>query len=73
MAACCPQVADLHWEVFRLTALNGLAGVDVAAQLGIPVGTLYVAKSRVQKLVRSELDRLEGNPAAAPTRQEGRR
>ncbi len=54
------RVADQHWEVFRLTALEGLPGADAAARLGIPVSTVYMIKSRVQKLVRDEVGRLEG-------------
>ncbi len=53
------QVADQHWEVFRVTALEGLPGADAATRLGIPVSTVYMIKSRVQKAVREEIGRLE--------------
>jgi len=35
------------WKAFWLTAVEGLSGAEVAAQLGISVGAVYVAKSRV--------------------------
>jgi RNA polymerase sigma-70 factor (ECF subfamily) len=57
------RVPAPQWEAFRLTALERLSGAEAAAQLGMLVATVYTAKSRVQKLVREELRRLEG-PAA---------
>lgn len=55
-----PRVPDEQWEAFRLTALEGHSGAEAAAQLGMLVATVYTAKSKVQKLVREEIRRLEG-------------
>jgi RNA polymerase sigma-70 factor (ECF subfamily) len=49
-----------QWEAFRLTALEAMSGPEAAAQLGMLVATVYTAKSKVQRLVRAELRRLEG-------------
>jgi RNA polymerase sigma factor (sigma-70 family) len=49
------------WEAFRLTALEGLSGAEAAARLDMPVARVFVARSRVQKLLREEVARLEGN------------
>jgi len=57
------QVADQHWEVFRLTALESLSGAEASARLGIKASTVYMIKSRVQKLVRDELGQLENGPS----------
>jgi RNA polymerase sigma-70 factor (ECF subfamily) len=57
-----PRVPADQWEAFRLTALNGLSGAEAAAQLNMLVATVYTAKSKVQKLVRQEVRRLEGLP-----------
>lgn len=57
-----PQVSPRHWEAFRLTALEGQSGAETAARLGMLVATVYTTKSKVQKLVRAELSRLEGDP-----------
>jgi RNA polymerase sigma-70 factor (ECF subfamily) len=57
------RVEPHTWEAFRLTAVEGLPGPDVAARLAMKVATVYVARSKVQKLIRAELERLE---AAAP-------
>lgn len=54
------QVADQHWQVFRRTALEGLSGAAAGQQLGLSAATVYMIKSRVQKLVREEVERLEG-------------
>ncbi len=58
------QRVDTHtWRAFQLLALQGLSGADVAAQLAMPVGMVYVAKSRVQKMIQEEIRQLEsGSP-----------
>ena len=56
------QVTDQHWEIFRLTAMDGLPGAETGKRLGISAATVYMIKSRVQKLVRQEIHRLESAP-----------
>jgi RNA polymerase sigma-70 factor (ECF subfamily) len=46
------RVPRSQWEAFRLTVLEGLSGAEASAQLGMPVATVYTAKSKVKKLVR---------------------
>jgi RNA polymerase sigma-70 factor (ECF subfamily) len=53
------RVEPHTWQAFTLTALDGLSGADAADRLGISVSMVYVARSRVQKLVKDELQRLE--------------
>ncbi|HEV3259327.1 MAG TPA: sigma-70 family RNA polymerase sigma factor [Gemmataceae bacterium] len=53
------RVEPHTWEAFRLTALEGLAGADAAARLGMKVATIYKAKSKVQKMLQEEIARLE--------------
>jgi RNA polymerase sigma-70 factor (ECF subfamily) len=53
------RVEPHTWEAFRLTALEGLAGAEAAARLGMKVATVYKAKSKVQKMLREEIARLE--------------
>jgi RNA polymerase sigma-70 factor (ECF subfamily) len=43
------------WEAFRLTALEGLAGAEAAARLGLKVATVFKAKSKVQKMLQEEV------------------
>jgi RNA polymerase sigma-70 factor (ECF subfamily) len=51
---------ELHtWEAFRLTALEGKSGAEAAAVLHMQVGTVFKAKSKVQHMLREELEHLE--------------
>ena len=55
------QRVETHtWRAFQLLALQGLPGADVAASLTIPIGMVYVAKSRVQKMIQDEIRQLDG-------------
>jgi RNA polymerase sigma-70 factor (ECF subfamily) len=53
------RVAPQTWEAFRLTALEGLAGADAAARIPMQVAQVFVAKRRVQKMLREEIAKLE--------------
>ncbi len=44
------RVEPRTWDAFRLLALDGLPGSEVAAQLGMTVSAVFVSKCRVQKL-----------------------
>jgi RNA polymerase sigma-70 factor (ECF subfamily) len=51
---------ELHtWDAFRLVALEGHSGAEAAARLGMKVAAVFVAKGRVQKMLREEIDLLE--------------
>jgi RNA polymerase sigma-70 factor (ECF subfamily) len=47
------------WEAFRLTALDGLPGAEAAERTGLPLSHVYVAKRRVEKMLREEVQRLD--------------
>jgi RNA polymerase sigma-70 factor (ECF subfamily) len=47
------------WEAYRLTAIERLSGAEAAQQLGMPVMNVYVARRRVQEMLRREVERLE--------------
>ena len=53
------RVQPHTWEVFRLVTHDGLSGADVAARLDMKVGAVWVAKSKVQKMIHNEIRRLE--------------
>ena len=55
-----PRVAARTWDAFRLTALEGFSGAVAAAQLGMKVARVYVAKSEVKEMIRDEIRKLEG-------------
>lgn len=43
------------WQAFWLTALEGRPAVEVAAELGMTVGAVYVAKSRVLARLKAQV------------------
>ena len=49
-------VAEKTWKAFEATSVHGRPPADVAAELGMTVGAVWVAKSRVLKRLRDELD-----------------
>jgi RNA polymerase sigma-70 factor (ECF subfamily) len=51
-----------NWEAFHLTAIEGLSGALAAQKLGIPVGHVFVAKHRVQKMLQEEVQILKNEP-----------
>ena len=53
------RVAPHTWEAFRLMALEGLPVAEVAARAHLQVAMVYVAKSKVQKMLREEIGKLE--------------
>ena len=55
------RVAAATWDAFRLTTFEGCSGADASGLLGIPVASVFVAKHRVQKMLREEIARLEGD------------
>jgi RNA polymerase sigma-70 factor (ECF subfamily) len=57
------RVAPQTWEAFRLTALEGLSGAEAAAQVPMQVAQVFVARRRVQKMLREEVAKLERPPA----------
>ena len=54
------RVTPKSWRVFELTAYEGRSGAEAAAALGMTVAAVFVAKSRVQKLLQDEVRKLEG-------------
>ena len=53
------RVAPHTWEAFRLLALEGLPVAEVAARTRLQVAMVYVAKSKVQKMLQEEIEKLE--------------
>ena len=53
------RVKPRTWQAFQLTAMEGRSGADVAAELGMQVAHVYVAKSEVLKALRDEVMKLD--------------
>jgi RNA polymerase sigma-70 factor (ECF subfamily) len=53
------RVEARTWEAYWLTAREGLSGSQAAAQLGMQVGTVYKAKSKVHAMLQETLRQLQ--------------
>lgn len=53
------RVEPRTWEAFHLLAVEGLSGAEVAEKLKMKVATVFVARSKVQRMLREELARLD--------------
>ena len=60
------RVEPRTWDAFRLLALEGRSGAEAAAQLGMKVSTVFVARSKVQRMIQEEARKLDG-----PEQEEG--
>jgi RNA polymerase sigma-70 factor, ECF subfamily len=54
-----PHVQAHTWQVYRLAAVEQRKAADVAEELGMPVSEVYVAKSRVMKMLRDAVKQIE--------------
>jgi RNA polymerase sigma-70 factor (ECF subfamily) len=54
------RVQPHTWQAFRLLAAEGRSGAEAAEQLGMKVATVFVARSKVQKMLQEEVRKLEG-------------
>lgn len=52
------RVSATQWEAFEATAVHHRAADEVARELNLSLGNLYVARCRVLKLLRAEVERL---------------
>src|SRR5262249_27560650 len=48
------------WEASERTALHGQSGAEVGQALGMKVATVFVARSKVQRMLQEEMQKLEG-------------
>jgi RNA polymerase sigma-70 factor (ECF subfamily) len=50
------RIEDRTWQAFWLTTVEELRGKDVASRLGMEVAAVHMAKSRVLKMIRQEIE-----------------
>jgi RNA polymerase sigma-70 factor (ECF subfamily) len=65
------RVKPHNWQAFWLTTIEGLEGLDVAARLGMSKAAVPMAKYRVIKMIREELDRASGQEESGASSDEG--
>jgi RNA polymerase sigma-70 factor (ECF subfamily) len=49
------QVSDQTWQAFERTAVEGRTGPEVATELGMTVGAVYLARSRVMARLKQHV------------------
>lgn len=57
------RVQPHTWQAFQMLAVEGRSGAEAAERLGMKVATVFVAKSKVQKMLQEEVRKLEGRDA----------
>lgn len=55
------RVAPQTWEAFQLAAIEGRPVDEVAAKVRMQVAMVYVAKSKVKRMLQEEIQKLEAN------------
>jgi RNA polymerase sigma factor (sigma-70 family) len=53
------EFQEKSWQAFWLTAVEGQAAGDVAKQIGLSPGAIYVAKSRVLARLKEEVEAIQ--------------
>jgi RNA polymerase sigma factor (sigma-70 family) len=53
------HVSPTTWQAFWRTAVEGASGAEVAAELGLSVGAVYVARSRVLARLSEQIQHLQ--------------
>jgi RNA polymerase sigma-70 factor (ECF subfamily) len=53
------RVEPRTWDAFHLLAIEGRSGAEVAQRLRMKVATVFVARSKVQRMLREEVGRLD--------------
>lgn len=56
------RVKETTFEAFRLMTFEDMSGAEAAEQLGISVGTVFVSKSRVDRMLSEEAALLDQDP-----------
>jgi RNA polymerase sigma factor (sigma-70 family) len=62
MARVKERVEPHTWEAFQLTALEQVPVTEVTAKLNLPAAVVYKARSKVQKMLRDEMDAMDEAP-----------
>ena len=53
------RVTPRTWEAFERTAVQGQSGAEAAAALDMKVATVFVARSKVQKMLQEEIRKMD--------------
>jgi RNA polymerase sigma-70 factor (ECF subfamily) len=71
LAVVQPRVAPHNWKAFEQSVLEGRSVADTAKMLGLHEGMVYVARCKIQKMLKREIERLETTPHAEELTSDG--
>jgi RNA polymerase sigma-70 factor (ECF subfamily) len=60
------EFQNITWQAFWLTAVQEVSVKETAAQLGISIGAVYIARSRVLARLRAKVEAVTGEPWNEP-------
>jgi RNA polymerase sigma factor (sigma-70 family) len=66
MARVRERVEPQTWEAFRLTSMEGLSGAEAAERIPMKEAMVFIARGRVLKLLRQEVQKLEAEGSEGP-------
>ena len=55
-----PKCQEVTWNAFWMTAVEGRPAQDVADELSLSIGSVYVAKNRVIKRLKTKIAQVDG-------------
>jgi len=61
-----PEFQPSTWDAFWLTAVESISVKEVAGRVGISVGAVYIARSRVTARLRELIETVEDEPMKTP-------
>ncbi|HIF01453.1 MAG: sigma-70 family RNA polymerase sigma factor [Fuerstiella sp.] len=62
------RVKPANWRAWKLTARNGVSAADAAAELGLKISDVYVARTRITKMLRAAVENLHIDDTESGTR-----
>jgi RNA polymerase sigma-70 factor (ECF subfamily) len=65
------EFRESTWRAFWLTAVEGMEPASAAKEVGISVGAVYIAKSRVMARLRTAIEKVEGDSDSWRTSDNG--
>jgi len=73
LAAVQSKVAPHNWQAFVQNVLEGRSVAETAQMLGLHEGMVYVARCKIQKMLKREIERLETTSQVEESTADGAR